>query len=908
VPGQLEARIDDAESLFAAGDLAGARAALEALRPLAAGHGAIEARVLSDLAVIAAGDGRDADAAALLVDALRADPTSIDALLNLAGVCERAGDAIQGHHWLTRAVLHEPRDPEARRLHAAGLAGRGKLLEAHESYAVLERLGAMGAADRERMTVVERRIELLYGAEQAAPATAPTAGGRVLVAVDFFHPSVGGAEKLAEDAGAALLALGYEVHVATRALAERESLEHRGMQIHEIRPADALADLTALVGRVDYDAILVFSAPSTWPLLAPLQLPEGGPRRIVVPCVNAEGYALLHHEGNRRFLQHYAALLRGAEVVGYSARAGFDARMLGDLGLPGAYVPNAVPRREPRGDFRAELGIAPDTRLLLQIGNFWPEKNHLGLLRELASHPGDWRLVVIGHPSPDAPELAGEIAAAAERDPRVTVVPGAAPETVAAAMDAADVLLLPSRADATPLVLLEAMSRELPWIATPNCGSAHDHAGGLIVPLADFGRAIDFVLGEPGHAAALGRAGHAHWRSSYTWDVIAPRYAQLIEGRALQPLDAPPEALEATEAARSAFYDSRLAVDVAARELPTVTCVMTAHNYERYVAGAIRSALDQDYPPELLDVVVVDDGSTDATADRVRAIAAESGGRVTLVQQQNAGLAAATSTALANARGELVAILDADDLWLPGKVRRQVELLLAHPEVGLVYGDMTLIDSEGTTIDGSYFASQNVVARGGHVLDELAKVNFTTNSTLLFRAEVLREFLPIPADSPYADYWLALHAALRAPVAVVPGAPLSAYRRHDSNMSFGASGRHLARELGRELRIQRMLLTGPVGEAVALPVLLQIVGDFEPKARWALQQAGTIFFELVPISPADRERCAQELATCEARLQAGDGDGAVRAAARAWLMDPASEQAARLLAELTESAAAAPAA
>ena len=79
--------------------------------------------------------------------------------------------------------------------------------------------------------------------------------------------------------------------------------------------------------------------------------------------------------------------------------------------------------------------------------------------------------------------------------------------------------------------------------------------------------------------------------------------------------------------------------------LPHVTCVMTAFNYERFIAGALRSVLDQDYPREKLDVVVVDDGSTDGTAAVVREVAAEAGDRVELVQQPNAGLAAATTTA-----------------------------------------------------------------------------------------------------------------------------------------------------------------------------------------------------------------------------------------------------------------------
>jgi glycosyltransferase involved in cell wall biosynthesis len=93
--------------------------------------------------------------------------------------------------------------------------------------------------------------------------------------------------------------------------------------------------------------------------------------------------------------------------------------------------------------------------------------------------------------------------------------------------------------------------------------------------------------------------------------------------------------------------------------MTTVTCIVTAHDYEHYVGLALRSVLEQDYPAELLDVVVVDDGSTDATAAAVEAIAGEHPGRVTLIRQENRGLVGTTNTALAAARGELVAICDA---------------------------------------------------------------------------------------------------------------------------------------------------------------------------------------------------------------------------------------------------------
>lgn len=115
-------------------------------------------------------------------------------------------------------------------------------------------------------------------------------------------------------------------------------------------------------------------------------------------------------------------------------------------------------------------------------------------------------------------------------------------------------------------------------------------------------------------------------------------------------------------------------------ETPLVSVVMPAYNAGPYLEAAIRSVLEQDYPA--VELIVVDDGSSDGTPE----FAAGFGERVRVLRQRNAGPAAARNRGMAAARGELVAFLDADDVWLPGKLRAQVDHLRSHPEVGIVYG------------------------------------------------------------------------------------------------------------------------------------------------------------------------------------------------------------------------------
>jgi glycosyltransferase involved in cell wall biosynthesis len=352
---------------------------------------------------------------------------------------------------------------------------------------------------------------------------------RVIVCVEYFHPSVGGSERLAEDVGGLLGQAGWEVEIATRALPQRTELTRRGMVVHEL-DGDHGAQLDALLAARSPDAVLAFAGPTSWPTLGALRHAGRGARVVVVPCVNEDGYRAV--QANRAFRARLADALRRADAIGFSSYAGWDARLYRELDIPAVYLPNGSHRVEPDGPFPHERP------LLLCVGNFWPEKNHAALLSTLRQIPGDWELTIIGGPSDAAPEVAAEVQRLAALDERVTLFGAAEPPVVAAAMAEAEILLLPSLAEATPLVLVEAMSHGLPWIATPTCGSAHDHAGGLIRPLDEFPQAIEELLAD---RAALGAAGRAHWEAAYSWDVVGPRYVALLEGGALPPLPSPDE-------------------------------------------------------------------------------------------------------------------------------------------------------------------------------------------------------------------------------------------------------------------------------------------------------------------------------------------------------------------------------
>jgi glycosyltransferase involved in cell wall biosynthesis len=265
--------------------------------------------------------------------------------------------------------------------------------------------------------------------------------------------------------------------------------------------------------------------------VASLPCPLPGIRTLVVPCVNEEISGTVH--AHPTFLHDYARGLLRLDGVDYSSHYGWDRALLDELGIPGTYLPNAVPGIVPAGDLRAELGIAPEMPLIVHVANLWPEKNHVGFLEELREARGDWRLACIGGPSPHHPAIAAAVDHAAALDPRVRLLGPRSRAQVAGALEAADLLVLPSLAEATPLVLLEAMSHGLPWIASDTCGSAPDLAGGTIVAQGAFAAEIARLLDDAPARAALGAAGRRAYAAEYSWDAVAPRY---LDALGLPPL------------------------------------------------------------------------------------------------------------------------------------------------------------------------------------------------------------------------------------------------------------------------------------------------------------------------------------------------------------------------------------
>jgi hypothetical protein len=338
-------------------------------------------------------------------------------------------------------------------------------------------------------------------------------------------------------------------------------------------------------------------------------------------------------------------------------------------------------------------------------------------------------------------------------------------------------------------------------------------------------------------------------------------------------------------------------------ELPSVSALVAAYNYERYVARAIESALVQDYPSELIEIVVVDDGSTDGTAGVVRELIERHPRRqIKLVSQANGGLTATMNRCFAEADGELLAILDADDMWMPHKVRRNVELFAARPEVGLVHSDMVLIGPDDEIRHPSLFTQGWGAWRPptGRIFARLLAGNFATASSIVVRASARHAFSPIPAEIPYPDWWLAMSVARVAEVARIDE-PLALYRLHDANLTGGLSGGEpLVRERRKELAFQIWCLRNLPLDSLDAADALEVWSGVEEKARNLIEAAGSPFALVADGAGALRD-------PAEAQVDDGVGDAEPDAQSRALLralaFDPYRLDRRRRLFELAQIAA-----
>ncbi len=212
---------------------------------------------------------------------------------------------------------------------------------------------------------------------------------------------------------------------------------------------------------------------------------------------------------------------------------------------------------------------------------------------------------------------------------------------------------------------------------------------------------------------------------------------------------------------------------------PKVTALIDTYNHERFVERAITSVLEQDFPSSDVEILVVDDGSTDATPAIVKRFAP----RVTYLRKENGGQASAFNLALAQARGEIVAFLDGDDWWSRNKLSAVVDAFEKNPQAGVIgHGIFEIDDATGS---GSALSPQQLGYFDLHGDEGAQKFRnfmcFLGTSRVAIRRSLLEKVLPIPeAIVVEADEFMSA-IAIAFGGAYLLAAPLTYYRLHDQN-------------------------------------------------------------------------------------------------------------------------------
>lgn len=227
---------------------------------------------------------------------------------------------------------------------------------------------------------------------------------------------------------------------------------------------------------------------------------------------------------------------------------------------------------------------------------------------------------------------------------------------------------------------------------------------------------------------------------------------------------------------------------------PAVTVLINSYNYGRFLGRAIDSVLEQDYPGEI-EVLVVDDGSTDDTPD----VAGRYGDGVRYIWKENGGQASALNRGFCEARGDIICLLDSDDYFYPEKVRLVVEAFCARPEIGLVHNEFDIVDGHRQMLpkrrpEPTWTGCTIPLAEVPAQLQSLILLGHpwtTTTSAMSVRRSAVCD-LTVPEDVfPHSpDLFLGLVLPFMTDVAIVE-TPVTGYVFHGENIGlFQSSARN----------------------------------------------------------------------------------------------------------------------
>ncbi len=213
--------------------------------------------------------------------------------------------------------------------------------------------------------------------------------------------------------------------------------------------------------------------------------------------------------------------------------------------------------------------------------------------------------------------------------------------------------------------------------------------------------------------------------------------------------------------------------------MPKVSIIIPSFNCERYIAETINSVLQQSF--KNIELIVVDDGST----DRTREIVSSFGSPVQLITQANTGRCTARNRGIREARGEFICLLDHDDYWFPNKLARQLSEFQKHPEAGAVYSSFIFWHEDADkrfpkpdSFDLTAFPDDIDPDYSGWIYHQSLIDIYVLTSTAMFRAEVFQRCGVYDESLPYSEDWELLLRIAREYPFMQLRRPTTLYRQH----------------------------------------------------------------------------------------------------------------------------------
>lgn len=244
---------------------------------------------------------------------------------------------------------------------------------------------------------------------------------------------------------------------------------------------------------------------------------------------------------------------------------------------------------------------------------------------------------------------------------------------------------------------------------------------------------------------------------------------------------------------------------------PRVSFVIPAFNVRKFVLESVASALNQSFRD--IEVLLIDDGSSDGTIDELRGIDDR---RLRILRNdRNRGIVYSRNRGIQEAAGEFIAFLDADDIALPDRIGAQVEFLEQNPQVGLVGGGAVLIDGQGREF------SRILPPHGeSRIIEEIFTRNCFICSTVTIRTKVARSLGGFRQEAHYVeDYDLWMRAALRYRLENL-SMPFAKYRIHRGQVSISRfKPARIRADASRIAAYNDGVERGVIGTEVRCPVL-----------------------------------------------------------------------------------------